>query len=141
MEACCDIFTKFGRDMNEYITNDHWVVVLRPKQVTLGASVLISKRHTESLADLTESELVSLGKAIKDLESRLRNCFKFEKINYLMLMMEDKHLHFHVIPRYSNTRKFAGIEWPDPGWPKAPDLKSVITAEGAIEAVRKALKE
>ena len=54
----------------------------------------------------------------------------FEKINYLMLMMVDKEVHYHVLPRYSETRKFEGVAFPDPGWPVAPDLSTGPVLEG-----------
>ena len=99
-DPCCDIFSKFGGPESEYFANDTWVVQVRPKQVTLGASVLICRRHVESLADLNKDELVGLASAVSTLEKRLQDAFQYEKINYLMLMMVDPHLHFHVIPRY-----------------------------------------
>jgi diadenosine tetraphosphate (Ap4A) HIT family hydrolase len=43
-----------------------------------------------------------------------------------MLMMVDPNVHFHVIPRYSGTRRFDGIEFPDAGWPGPPQLGSAI---------------
>jgi diadenosine tetraphosphate (Ap4A) HIT family hydrolase len=39
------------------------------------------------------------------------------KINYLMLMMVDPHVHFHVLPRYEGDRSHGGIEVVDAGWP------------------------
>ena len=41
-----------------------------------------------------------------------------------MLMMVDPHVHFHVIPRYSGSREWSGLMFPDHGWPGPPDLKS-----------------
>jgi diadenosine tetraphosphate (Ap4A) HIT family hydrolase len=43
-----------------------------------------------------------------------------------MLMMVDPNPHFHVIPRYSGTRIWNGVEFPDAGWPKAPQLGSGV---------------
>jgi hypothetical protein len=31
-------------------------------------------------------------------------------------------VHFHVLPRYSGPREFAGVNFGDPGWPRLPDL-------------------
>jgi diadenosine tetraphosphate (Ap4A) HIT family hydrolase len=36
--------------------------------------------------------------------------------------MVDPHVHFHVLPRYSLQRTFAGVTFTDPGWPRLPDL-------------------
>jgi diadenosine tetraphosphate (Ap4A) HIT family hydrolase len=43
-----------------------------------------------------------------------------------MLMMVDPNPHFHVLPRYSGTRTWGGLEFPDAGWPKAPQLGSAV---------------
>ena len=33
--------------------------------------------------------------------------------NYLMLMMVDPHVHFHVIPRYAAPQRFEDVDFPD----------------------------
>ena len=49
-----------------------------------------------------------------------------ERMNWLMLMMVDPQVHFHVLPRYDGTRDNAGISINDAGWPGPPDLKSAL---------------
>ena len=44
---------------------------------------------------------------VKDIEEALRASFNYDKINYPLLMMRDKHTHFHAIPRYAEKRLFA----------------------------------
>jgi diadenosine tetraphosphate (Ap4A) HIT family hydrolase len=139
VNPCCDIFEKFGGEAGRYVANDHWVVQVRPRQSTLGASVLVARRHAVSLSGLSPGELASFGQAVDELERRLREAFAYDKINYLMLMMVDPHLHFHVIPRYAKPRSFGGFEWPDPGWPKRPELEAGTFDPKAVEAVRLAL--
>ena len=43
-----------------------------------------------------------------------------------MLMMVDPHVHFHVIPRYSEARQWDGIAFPDAGWPGPPRLDTAV---------------
>jgi diadenosine tetraphosphate (Ap4A) HIT family hydrolase len=53
-----------------------------------------------------------------------------------MLMMVDRHVHFHVIPRYEGERNSCGISVPDAGWPKAPALGEAVALEaGQVEAL------
>lgn len=136
---CCDIFDKFGGEGARVVAGDHWVAQVRPKQATLGACVLILRRHATSLSGLSEAELAGFGRAVDELERRLRSAFDYDKINYLMLMMVDPHLHFHVLPRYAKARSFGGFEWADPGWPKHPDLQHGIDDPRAVQAVVRAL--
>ena len=41
-----------------------------------------------------------------------------------MLMMVDKQVHYHVIPRYSQKVFFEGIKFFDKGWPGLPLLNA-----------------
>lgn len=63
-----------------------------------------------------------MGTVVGEIENALKTAFAYEKINYLMLMMVDPNVHFHVIPRYSEPRTACGLTIPDPGWPALPKL-------------------
>ena len=102
--------------------NEHWVWSLRPVQCTLGASVLSLRRAALRMAELTDAEGAGLVNMSRALEGRLSRLFQFEKINYLMLMMVDAHVHFHVVPRYVRAVDRFGVVWKDPGWPGFPHL-------------------
>ena len=65
-EACCDIWQKFGHPGGEVFATEHWRAVVRPKQATLGALVLISKRHALGLGDLAPEEAADLPRAAAD---------------------------------------------------------------------------
>ena len=134
--SCCDIFQKFGGEDGHYGGNATWITQVRPKHATLGASVLILRRHVESLSHLEDAEWTGLGASLKIVEGRLRASFGCDKLNCLALMMVDRHVHFHVIPRYSGPRSFHGFEWKDPGWPKGPELGVSQGSVGDLAAVR-----
>jgi len=65
------------------------------------------------------------------IEAALAQAVDYAKLNYLMLMMVDPHVHFHVIPRYEGAREWNGREFVDCGWPKVPDLGHAVALEGA----------
>lgn len=102
---------------------DYWVVLLRPKQVTIGSLVIACKENSESLAGVTTEAHLELQNIIFETERSLKKIFQFDKINYLALMMIDKHVHFHVIPRYSKSVNFNGSNYEDKDWP----LPSLLT--------------
>jgi diadenosine tetraphosphate (Ap4A) HIT family hydrolase len=132
---------KFGYPHTLIAENDHWVLLLRPKQVTLGSLILASKSESESMAGLGAEEYISLGAIVRELETALRRAFEFEKINYLALMMKDKHVHFHVFPRYMSAISFAGVEFKDDAWPGAPNTSNVVElSPDAKEQLLKTLK-
>lgn len=99
-----------------------WVVLLRPQQITLGSLVLACKGEYSSLAEVPAETYAELTEVIGQLEQTLKNLFKFDKINYLLLMMRDKYVHFHVIPRYAGPRKVFDMELTDMTWPMPPDI-------------------
>ena len=117
---------KFGYPASLIREYDHWVVLLRPAQVTLGSLVLAAKSGASAYSALPPEAFTEQGRVVADIEAALQSFCAFEKINYLMLMMVDREVHFHVFPRYSAARTVDGIDFPDHGWPGPPDLKSAI---------------
>ncbi len=101
---------------------DHWAVLLRRHQVTLGALILAARDDVTAWPALDAEAFTELALITDEIEATLKAAFAFNKINYLMLMMNDPNPHFHVIPRYERRVTFHGTVFEDPGWPKPPDL-------------------
>ena len=118
---------KFGYPNGVVADYEHWIVLLRPQQPTLGALVLAAKSNVEAFAALEPRAFVELGRVVADIEAALKTAVGYERINYLMLMMVDPHVHFHVLPRYEGTRQACGLSVTDVGWPKAPALGTAET--------------
>src|SRR4051812_20876520 len=117
---------KFGWPATLVREFKHWVVLVRPDQVTLGSLVLAAKSTATAYGELPAAAFAEQGEIVAAIERGLRAFVDYEKINYLMLMMVDPNPHFHVIPRYSETRTWQGIAFPDAGWPRAPQLGSAV---------------
>ncbi len=113
---------KFGYPHNVLAEYRHWTVLLRGTQTTLGSLILACNEEATSMPEVSAAAWTELPDVTADLEGVLRAAFSFDKINYLLLMMVDKHVHFHVLPRYAESRHFEGLECKDPGWPRAPAL-------------------
>jgi diadenosine tetraphosphate (Ap4A) HIT family hydrolase len=104
----------------------HWLVVLRSKQVTIGATVLIAKSDATSFSSLMPKEFLDLQIAIEKLEDMYQRALKPDKINYLALMMVDPNPHFHVLPRYAAPRTLQNRAFVDAAWPKPTNMADVI---------------
>lgn len=115
---------KFGYPETLLKEFEHWAVVLRPVQITLGSLVLIAKNNAASFATLPVDAFTELNISCKTIETALQSFCKFDKINYLALMMVDPHVHFHVLPRYASPQTFDGVTFTDSAWPGPPDLKA-----------------
>ena len=117
---------KFGYPDSLIREYEHWVVLLRPAQVTLGSLVLAAKSEATAFGDLPSGAHAELATVTKEIETVLETEVGYQKINYLMLMMVDLHVHFHVLPRYEGERSHGGMTVMDRGWPGQPDLQSAI---------------
>jgi diadenosine tetraphosphate (Ap4A) HIT family hydrolase len=115
-----------------------WLVLLRPKQPTFGSLVLVCKEEAKAFSDISAAAFADLQVAVTAIEELLRKVVDNEKINYLMLMMVDPDVHFHVIPRYSGARSYEGLSFPDAGWPGPPALAQAVDlgADGAARLAR-----
>lgn len=121
---------KFGHPATLLREWDHWVVLLRPAQPTLGSMVLAAKSEATAFADLPPAAFAELALATHAIEHVLSGFVRYAKLNYLMLMMVDPHVHFHVIPRYEGARNWGGMAFPDKGWPAVPALGEAVALDG-----------
>jgi diadenosine tetraphosphate (Ap4A) HIT family hydrolase len=133
---------KFGYPATLVREYDHWVVLLRPAQVTLGSLVLAAKSDATAFGKLPAEAHAELAVIAAETEATLSREVTYDRINYLMLMMVDPHVHFHIFPRYEGSRTFEDVTIGDAGWPGPPDLKSgqALPAE-VLERIRLRLSQ
>lgn len=122
---------RFGYPETLVARYEHWLVLLRPAQPTLGSLVLASASEARRFSGLPAPAFAELGEAVADIEHALAAAVRYERINYLMLMMVDPHVHWHVIPRYQGNREAKGISLADSGWPKLPQLGEALSLDEA----------
>jgi diadenosine tetraphosphate (Ap4A) HIT family hydrolase len=125
---------KFGYPASLINDGSYWCVLLRPAQVTLGSLVLVCKESATQFSTISDGAFAELGPMVRTIEATLSRFNAYDKINYLMLMMVDPHVHFHVIPRYRSPQFFGDMEFADVGWPGPPALQSAISVESALAA-------
>lgn len=113
---------KFGWPHGEVAAYQYWSVLVRPVQATLGALALVNRTEATALSALPPAHFTELAAVTRDIETTLKSLFAFDRINYVMLMMVDPHVHFHVLPRYAGPRIFQGMSYADPAWPGAPNI-------------------
>ena len=126
---------KFGWPTTLVREFDHWMVLARPAQPTLGSLILAAKSQATAFGDLPGEAHAELKAATQEIEAGLAKAVDYARLNYLMLMMVDPQVHFHVIPRYEGAREWPkgeknAREFVDVGWPKVPDLGHAVALEG-----------
>lgn len=128
--------SKFGYPDSCIAETPHWLVLLRPQQVTFGALVLLCREPVTAFGDVSRTAMAALPGVAKNIERLLTAETRYQKINYLMLMMVDPDVHFHVFPRYEGVREYEGLSFADAGWPGPPRLdQAVALPPGALQAL------
>ena len=104
---------------------ENWYLLLRFEQPTLGSLILITKHGETQYSEINEAAFLEFSRIVKEIEPVLKSKFKCSKINYLMLMMQDPEVHYHIIPRYSEDLLFHDVLFRDFGWPSLPKLDKI----------------
>lgn len=125
---------KFGYPGTLVCDYRHWCVLLRPAQATLGSLVLAAKSEERAFSALPDEAFTEFSLVIREIERGIKAFRAYDRINYLMLMMVDPHVHFHVVPRYAAAQLFDGVRFADPGWPGPPDLKTPTDVPDDVRA-------
>lgn len=120
---------------------EYWRWSLRPVQVTLGAGILSLKRAAEHFSEIDKEESADLEKIVGIIERTLSDAFSYSRINYLMLMMVDYHVHFHVIPRYSESVMFDGESWEDTCYPKPVPISGNASSDEVLCRILDSIKK
>ena len=94
-------------------TWSHWQVIINHNQDYLGKVMLVLLRHETDVTALTGAEQVEFWQLLAVVRKALSALFQPDHFNYAFLMNGDRHVHFHVIPRYSTSRQFAGLVFTD----------------------------
>jgi diadenosine tetraphosphate (Ap4A) HIT family hydrolase len=89
----------------------HWDAYLNENQCYLGRVFLLLKTD-EGIDDFlaiqgeTRDEFFLIGEEIK---AALKILFQPDKMNYAALSNTSPAIHVHIVPRYKETREFAGM--------------------------------
>lgn len=105
----CDQLSKESE--NVILINDICRVILVDNQYYPGYVQIILNNHVKELTELTLDEGLIIFKTIWLMEEKIRKTFKPDKINIASLGNVVPHLHWHIIPRYSNDRHFPNSIW------------------------------
>jgi diadenosine tetraphosphate (Ap4A) HIT family hydrolase len=119
----------------------HWVLLLRPKQVTLGSLVIATNSQKRHLGEISSEQWGEFAIVASDAEKITTKLFGAEKFNYLALMMKDPNVHFHFVPRYSTNVVFHGQTFTDKDWPLKTELTPINVSEVVLDALQDKLKQ
>ena len=88
------------------------VAVLNVDQCYRGRSLLIHRRHVESLLELTPAEFSAFNEDMRRLTAAVAHVTGAARMNCASLGNVVAHLHWHVIPRAPDDPNWGGPPWP-----------------------------
>lgn len=122
-------------------TWSYWQVIANHNQDYLGKVMLVLLRHETDVTALTSAEQAEFWQLLSAVRRGLSALFHPDHFNYAFLMNGDRHVHFHVIPRYAEDRQFAGHTFTDGRLGEHYQLRSEIADVGVRQKLAEALKE
>lgn len=98
----------------DYIcTWSYWQVIVNQNQDYLGKVMLVLIRHETDVTSLNGAEQVEFWQLLSAVHRALSSILQPDHYNYAFLMNGDRHVHFHVIPRYASSREFSSLTFSD----------------------------
>ena len=119
---------------------EHWVMLLKPEQTTIGTLILAEKSEATHLGELSEASWAEFAQVSRDAERWTREAFGVEKFNYLALMMRDPNVHFHFVPRYSTPVEVDGETFVDADWPNKTELGKIELSAEQLATIQTKLR-
>ena len=104
-----------------------------------GFCRVILARHAREMTDLPVRDRNRLMDVVFTVERAVRDAMAPHKMNVASLGNMVPHVHWHVIPRFSDDRHFPGPVWAAPRREAAVDSARIVRAEGIAALLRERL--
>lgn len=103
---------------------DLYRIILVDERDYPGYLRVILNRHIKELSDLSDDENLQIYAAVIKCEKIIRQSLQPEKINLASFGNLTPHVHWHIIPRFSDDRHF-----PNPTWGEVTNPRYVPTSK------------
>ncbi|CAN7683447.1 HIT family protein [Pseudoduganella sp. LjRoot289] len=98
---------------------------------------VVWNRHVKEMSDLAPADRMAVMHAVFQVEAALREVMAPSKINLASLGNMTPHVHWHVIPRYTND-----AHYPNPVWGAAqrePDALALAGRGALLQKLRETI--
>lgn len=109
MTAACELCEESGGEI--LFRNEQLRVVLIAEANYPGFCRVIWNAHVKEMTDLAIEDRSILMRAVCQVEAALREIMQPEKINLACLGNMVPHLHWHLIPRFTDDAHFPNPIW------------------------------
>lgn len=95
----------------ELVRTPRWVIVDAQDALFPGFTRVIWVEHVREMTDLTSEERRDLMGVVFEVERIMRDVLRPHKINLASLGNQTPHLHWHLIPRFTDDAAFPSPVW------------------------------
>ncbi|MFD2270592.1 HIT family protein [Undibacterium arcticum] len=132
-QITCELCTELGAEI--IYQGKEWHVVMVDDVHYPGFCRVIWNDHVKEMTDLTPAQRNSLMDAVWQVEQAVREVMQPAKINLATLGNKVPHLHWHVIPRFSDDAHFPLPIWAEPKRLATPAM--LASRQALLPALRK----
>jgi len=108
---------------------DHCYVQLNRDQFFPGYTLVFSKEHVTELFHLDPATRAPLLEEVNRVAAALHQAYAPTKMNYELLGNMVPHMHWHLVPRFTDDPL-----WPRPIWSE-PHQEKTLSAQGYRETI------
>jgi len=127
MSASCELCNAGIGDV--IVSAEKWRVILVDDANYPGFCRVIWNAHVKEMSDLDDADKAEVMRVVWQVESAQREVLQAHKINLASFGNMVPHLHWHVIPRFTDDAHF-----PNPVWAQA----NAVAPDTAIMNARRA---
>lgn len=138
----CDLIAEPGMapvgDFHPVWRNDKLKVILVDDQNYPGFCRVVWNDHAKEMTDLSPADRIMVMEVVFRVEEAVREVMGPDKVNLASLGNVVPHLHWHIIPRYTDDAHFPSPVWaaaqrvPDPA---IMDVRRALVPRLAIDIV------
>ncbi|QZA78387.1 HIT family protein [Deefgea tanakiae] len=130
----CPLCTAVGGEL--IWQNEFARVIFADEAAYPGFCRVVLNRHVAEMTDLNANERVELMNIVWAVEKTIRSTLNPDKINLACLGNMVPHLHWHIIPRWTNDQHF-----PAPIWAEAARQTSHTVDETVLMQLKQQLAQ
>lgn len=142
--ADCEICRRIeGIERSPYLVKEleTGYVVVGDHQLFPGYTLLLFKDHKEELSELDPATKAAFLRDMALVGEAVGEVFHPDKLNYELLGNTDRHLHWHIFPRYKNDPAPGRPIWVVPKEERQAIVPSESELRDMVQQLRAALEK
>ena len=96
---------------SELVRSDQWVIIDANEPMFPGFTRVVWIEHVREMTDLSTRQRQDLMEVVFEVEQIIRTKLAPHKVNLASLGNQAPHVHWHVIPRWTDDVAYPGPVW------------------------------